>query len=447
MLPVEQRGIAPVPAPERWARPRQLFWIWFAGNLSVVSVVLGAIVMSYRLSLGQGLLVAAVGAGSFYLVGWVAVPGSRRGVPTMVLSRAIFGTRGNTLPSLISWLNMVGWETVSVVTAALAVESGLALALRQTPAPALAAVALAVVFGAAFLTAFLGYHAIVRIHTVIAYVFGFLTLLAMAVLLPHIAWARLWSAPAGAWLTGVVPAASIVVAGTGLSWVNTGADYSRYLPADLPAAPVVAATAWGGLVPTGFLVAFGVLLYASHPQLATAANPVAVIAAALPPWMALPYLAAAAAGMVAADVLNIYSAGLSLQAAGVRIPRTRTVLADAVVSAAGSWFIVFVAQDFLNTLEAFLTILAAALAPWAALFLADRTRALAPPSPGIRWSAVGLWLAGFVVAMLFTSTPLFSGPLAVGVFAGSNLGFLIGFAVTFMAAIAARGFGGRPSAG
>jgi len=37
-----------------------------------------------------------------------------------VLSRAAFGVRGNKLPSLISWLLTVGWETVLTILATLA---------------------------------------------------------------------------------------------------------------------------------------------------------------------------------------------------------------------------------------------------------------------------------------------------------------------------------------
>ena len=35
----------------------------------------------------------------------------------MVLSRAAFGVRGNRLPSALSWLLTVGWETVLVILA------------------------------------------------------------------------------------------------------------------------------------------------------------------------------------------------------------------------------------------------------------------------------------------------------------------------------------------
>ena len=38
----------------------------------------------------------------------------------MVLGRAAFGVRGNKLPSAISWLLTVGWETVLIILSTLA---------------------------------------------------------------------------------------------------------------------------------------------------------------------------------------------------------------------------------------------------------------------------------------------------------------------------------------
>lgn len=39
---VEQRGIEPVPADKRNGTPGQLFWIWFAANISILGIPLGA---------------------------------------------------------------------------------------------------------------------------------------------------------------------------------------------------------------------------------------------------------------------------------------------------------------------------------------------------------------------------------------------------------------------
>jgi purine-cytosine permease-like protein len=301
-------------------------------------------------------------------------------------------------------------------------------------------------FVIAFLTAFLGYSTIARIQTIISYIFGALTVIAMGLLIPHIDGAKLLRIPSGHWLTGFVPAVSIIIAGTGLSWISTGSDYTRYLPAHTPPHKVAWATAWGGMIPTFFLMLFGILLFASMPQLLTAPNPTTILKDALPVWMAIPYLLAAAAGMIASDVLNIYSAGLSLQAANVKIPRTRTIILDAVISIGLSLFILLAAQNFLGTLEGLLTILAAALAPWAAIFLVDLLRhwksghmvselfnGAQSRYGAVRGKTLIFWVLGFVISMLFTSIPgIFTGPLAVGIFNGSNLGFIVGFVVTWI---------------
>jgi len=57
---------------------------------------------------------------SFWLCGVIATAGKRGSAPTMVLSRAAYGVRGNRLPSAISWLLCVGWETALTVIAVLA---------------------------------------------------------------------------------------------------------------------------------------------------------------------------------------------------------------------------------------------------------------------------------------------------------------------------------------
>jgi len=49
---------------------------------------------------------------------------------------------------------------------------------------------------------------------------------------------------------------------------------------------------------------------------------------------------------------------------------------------------------------------------------------------GVRLPALIAWLAGTVVGLLFTASPLFTGPLAVGIFAESSLGYLLGCTVS-----------------
>src|SRR5215472_1797240 len=98
-LQIETNGINVITDAERKGHPRDLFWPWFAANISVLG-------LSY---------------GAFLLCGFIAIAGKRGSAPTMVLSRAAFGVCGNKLPTLISWLLTVGWETFLMIIATLAI--------------------------------------------------------------------------------------------------------------------------------------------------------------------------------------------------------------------------------------------------------------------------------------------------------------------------------------
>lgn len=443
---VEPYGLEPVPARERTARRRHLFGVWFSANLALTYVVLGAGLWGYGLSAGQLLLAVLLGAASYLLVGAIAVPGARHGLPTMALGRYVLGRRGNAVASVLSWLNLVGWESVVLVLSAQALATALHRVTSLPLGPGLALVGLALTVAAAFGTAFVGYRAVVRVESAVAYVFGALTLLSLLLTLPDAhALSTLWARPAGSWRTGVLPALALVASATGLSWVNAGSDYSRYLPD--PREGAVGATFWGSWLPAAGLTLAGAALAARLPHLGSAADPVAALEGLMPTWFALPYLVTGAAGMIAGDILDVYSGGLSLLAAGVRLPRSRTVLADLALSLALAAYALAGRLAFLPLFESFLTLLASALAPWAAVFVASlgrlaRADLLDRPPPTIETGALIAWLAGVAAAGLTASTPLVSGPLARGPFAGSSLGLILGFAVSFAVAVAAgRGRG------
>ena len=44
---LETRGIEPVPEHECNGHPLQLFWVWFAANISILGLPLGATPVSY----------------------------------------------------------------------------------------------------------------------------------------------------------------------------------------------------------------------------------------------------------------------------------------------------------------------------------------------------------------------------------------------------------------
>ena len=120
-LQIEANGINVIAENERKGHPRDLFWPWFAANISVLGLSYGAFVLGFGISFWQALIVGVAGIVlSFLACGFIALAGKRGSAPTMVLSRAAFGVNGNKLPTVISWLLTVGWETVLVILATLA---------------------------------------------------------------------------------------------------------------------------------------------------------------------------------------------------------------------------------------------------------------------------------------------------------------------------------------
>src|SRR5690349_24038556 len=118
---VETNGLNVIADEDRKGKPSQLFWPWFGANVSVLGLSYGAFALGFGISFWQAVIAGLVGVVfSFLLCGLIALAGKRGSAPTMVLSRAAFGVRGNKLPSLISWLLTVGWETVLTILATLA---------------------------------------------------------------------------------------------------------------------------------------------------------------------------------------------------------------------------------------------------------------------------------------------------------------------------------------
>jgi cytosine/uracil/thiamine/allantoin permease len=109
---IETNGINAIPDAERHGRPIELFWIWFAANISILGMFYGlALVTFYGLNLGQALAAGVLGTViSFLLVGLISLAGKRGGAPTLTLSRAPFGVVGKALPTLVSYLALVGWR-------------------------------------------------------------------------------------------------------------------------------------------------------------------------------------------------------------------------------------------------------------------------------------------------------------------------------------------------
>ena len=122
----------------------------------------------------------------------------------------------------------------------------------------------------------------------------------------------------------------------GLAWVNSSSDLARYQrPASSGAQSMLWATV-GATLPPFALIAWGALLAASDPVLATglATSPLPTIARMLPLWYPAPLLAAAGLGLLSSVVVAMYSGGFALQAVGLKTRRSVSTLLSAILVAA-----------------------------------------------------------------------------------------------------------------
>jgi NCS1 family nucleobase:cation symporter-1 len=457
VLQIETNGINVIAENERKGRPRDLFWPWFAANISVLGLSYGSFVLGFGISFWQALAVGlAAIVLSFLACGFIAIAGKRGSAPTMVLSRAAFGVNGNRLPAVVSWVLTVGWETVLVILATLATAT-VFHRLGWGGGDGTKAVALIIVVALTIFGGVMGFDLIMRMQTWITLVTGVFTVVYVALVADKIHWHTVSALPSGS-AEQVIGAMVLVMTGFGLGWVNVAADYSRYLPRRSSGVGVAGWTTFASSIAPVFLLVFGLLLAGSSSTLSTdiGTDPIGALATLLPTWFLVPFAIVAVLGLIGGSVLDIYSSGLALLTLGVRAPRYVAALVDGTVMTLGSIYVVFVAHNFVGQFEGFLTTLGVPIAAWCGIMLADiarrrrdyAERELFTPAGrygGIRWTpvitmAIGTVLGWGLVTNSAASWLTWQGyllkPFGLGGKTGAwqyaNLGVLVALAAGFV---------------
>jgi nucleobase:cation symporter-1, NCS1 family len=462
---VELNGINVIREDERGGKPRQLFWPWFAANISVLGLSYGSFVLGFGISFWQASVAGLIGIVlSFLLCGFIAVAGKRGSAPTLILSRAAFGVRGNKLPSVISWVLCVGWEIVLTALATLAtatVFQRLGWGGGDTTKIIAFLIITALIVGGGVL----GFATIMRLQTIITVITAVLTVIYFILVAGKIHWStvsHIHSGSAEAFIGAII----FVITGFGLGWVNTAADYSRYLPRRTSGGGVIGWTTFGSAIAPIFLLGFGLLLAGSSAKLnsAISADPIGALTTILPTWYLFPFAIVAVLGLVGGAVLDIYSSGLTLLAAGLPAPRYVAAMIDGILMIAGTIYLVFFSHNFIGPFQGFLITLGVPIAAWCGIMLADIALRSRNYTDGdlydihgrygdVRWVSVALMVAGTIIGWgLVTNTSAswlkwqgyLLGPFGLGgktgTWAFANLGVVVALVLTFAGwLIAGRG--------
>lgn len=369
---VETNGIDVIAESERTAKPSDLFWPWFAANISVFGISYAAFVYGFGVSFLQAAVVTVVGVTlSFLFCGIIAIAGKRGSAPTMVLSRAAFGVQGQKVPGVFSYLISMGWETFLAILAVLATSTVFAR-LGWASGTTTQVIACVVVAALIVVASVLGYHTIIRMQSVLTWVTGAVTVLYIALTVGELDVSAITAMPSGS-TQAFVGALVLVMTGFGLGWINIAGDWSRYQRRDASGGRIVFWNTFGGALAPTLLVVYGLALAGSRPELidGIADDPIGTLSSILPTWFLVPFLVAAVLALVSGAVLGIYSSGLTLLSLGVRVSRPVAAGIDGMILTVGTVWVVFFAESFLGPFQSFLITLGVPIACWAGILMAD----------------------------------------------------------------------------
>ncbi len=357
---------------ERSGSARSLFWPWAAANVSLLALSYGAFFLGFGISFWQATFAAIIGTvASFGLVGISSLAGKRASAPTMTLSRAAFGVKGNVVPGLLSYLIFVGWETVLVSLATLATETVFTRVGNIDPNIS-RILGFSIAAGLTIFGGVLGFQVIMRLQKVLTIATIILTIGYIALTADQVNWSAISEIPSGS-SQAFIGALVFGVTGIGLGWVNAAADYSRYLPRSVSSRGVIGWTIFGASIVPIVLVIYGSLLAGSSKTLGEkiSMDPIGALTTLVPTWYLIPFATVAILGLIGGAILDLYSSGITLVSIGLPVKRHVAASIDAVIMSLGTIYIVWIAGNFFGPFQGFLITLGVPIAAWSGIFVAD----------------------------------------------------------------------------
>lgn len=361
---LETSHIDVIDVSERHGRPRDLFPVWFSGNLSIGNAVFGALAIAVGNSFWWAVVAVLVGN----VVGGVfmalhSVQGARLGVPQLIQSRGQFGFFGALLPVLLAAFLYGGFFVVTAVLSGQA----LAAAAPDTLSVNASLLLLSVVSLGIALAGYRMIHlvarwalwplaAVVVIVTVAALVHGGIE-------------TGLGPFQPGPFFTAVGFMATFL-----LTYAPYVSDYSRYLPVDSSATACFGYTFSGVFFSATWANLLGVVLAAQTGGSTDIFSATRDLISFEP--LAVVVLAGTALAIAGNNALNLYGSMLNLITGLSSFTTLRPsflvrLLFLLPTLAVGLWLSVRASADFYTELSNFLSFLMLGFVPWGAINLLD----------------------------------------------------------------------------
>lgn len=366
---VEARGVERVPENQRESKNAwNNLLMWWSVNTVLTTIPVGVLAQSvYTLSFGNAVAtILCFGALGGIATAFIATLGPITGLRTMIITRFSSGYCGGTIYSVLNILTQLGFSTTAVIL------GGQTLA-NINPGTLPLVVGIVIIGVCCLIPCFIGYN-MVHVYERYAWIVTSVIMLFLWGLGGKAGYDINAQKPfedTGRALSADILSFGGIVFGSFSGWAPVAADYNCRLPADTPTMRVFLLTFFGLFIPICFVEILGAaLMTITDPAYINAfadGSTGGLIAQVLSPWghFGQFILVLLALSVIANNIPNTYSTGLSIQALGrpfAIIPRFFWVfIAFVVYTVAG----VAGREHFSAILSNFLSI----LSYWTAFFI------------------------------------------------------------------------------
>jgi NCS1 family nucleobase:cation symporter-1 len=433
---LEQSTIQPIPAAERHGKASDLFTIWFGSNITLLTIVTGALAVTvFKQPFWWGVLGIVIGT----LVGAVfmalhSAQGPQLGVPQMVQTRGQFGSIGSLLVVGLVVIMYLGFFASNLVL------GGQAL---QSLTPAVSVNDGVIVVGVLSLVATIfGYNLIHAYTRLMTWCSGAVLVLAFVWIIFVHGLPADFLTKNSANLTGFMGTISVAALWQ-IAYAPYVSDYSRYMPANTGSRTAFWASYWGCSLGSIFPMALGAVI-----GLVVADGDVVNGLTTLTHGISTLVVIVLSIGIAATNAMNLYCGALStITILQTLFPswsgraRARTVTA-LVLFGISLTIALFGQSNFLATYTNFILLLLYVLVPWTAVNLIDYylvchgqydVDSFFRQDGGIygRFNGIAIfsYLFGIVVQLPFVATDLYTGPIAKKL-DGADISWVVGLALT-----------------
>ena len=379
--PISSAKDSPISTIDRRAKPYSQLFVWSSLSVGLLPLLFGFFTSSLELTFFDKVLSLFIGLSvSALIIAVAAVGGKRSGLPTLFLSRAAFGVRGNYVPAIALVLVKLGFGT-ALVLAGLSLFDQNVLGVPSLAEPALAeysitwlTVGVAALLVLAALLAFFGgkvlYFAqlgIASVAVIAALLFIVTTASQVSLSAEDLTFSSNWVA--------VVSLAVLVAVFFGGFWITSVAEFTRKVSMAQSGKMLglfIALSA--GVIP--LLVAGYSLLVSNSLSLQASAiaieNPLGAMLTLVPDWMASVLLISAALSLIIWSAAWMYSTSVSLSAIAIRVrPAVSQPILFVVVLALAFAVLTFSTASFAEIIDATIALSGVIVFAWAGVFVAD----------------------------------------------------------------------------